>query len=543
MTSYRRRQAGTADLLMVSLACLAVVAALYRGALDCGFVGDDVSYVYGDPEWLRHALLPLSTVWHYRPLNEIVLHLSAALTGMRASGMHAVNLLVHTASGIGLFMLLRRFGVDRRACLIAPLLFVSRGISYEAVTWISTLSYLMTAVYALLTVAWWDSWLQGKGDRYAVWTVAGFAAALLTIEHAILLVPLYVLLDLLLQRRRSMRLPWAPAPTGAASSGWYRIAGFAKDGLRYVPFAVLIVVFLSIKYAAQHGLLMSTLTVPMEPPSPIPSGKQILYLLPPDRTWHGMLNTPWRAYQDMLMGATYLFLPTGLAHGSEDTWLTHHAWMCLLPWAAAHAWALWKDRPLTRVLLGWVYLYLLPMSLAGVPQSRYYYMATLPASALMAMAWVAAWDRIAGGRRARLGAIASAVLLATLIYGEARFLHARLREWKLASALVHDAIEMLQQDVGGNVREVRLVNFPLRVPGPFWQAPAFENTAVILNLAIRPPRPDLKVEVAYDQTFVGRGWPTDGHYLTRGVIEADRNRPGLLTYEFVDLPPRIVRRR
>ena len=160
--------AGAADLLVVSLACLAVVAILYRGALDCSFAGDDIAYFFGDPHWLRHALLPISNVWHYRPLNEVVLHLSAALTGTRAVGMHAVNLLVHAASGVGLFLLLRRFGVERRACLIAPLVFVSRGIGYEAVTWISTLSYLMTVVYALLTVAWWDSWLQGKGDRYAV---------------------------------------------------------------------------------------------------------------------------------------------------------------------------------------------------------------------------------------------------------------------------------------------------------------------------------------------------------------------------------------
>jgi len=526
----------------VGLACLMAAGLIYRGALDCFFQGDDLSFFFGDRGWLRDALLPSSTVWNYRPLNEVALHLSAAVTGLRPAGMHAVNLLAHVAAGIGLYWLLGRFGQDRRVCLMAPVLFVSRGIGYGAVTWISTLSYLLTTLYALLTVVWWESWLQGKGARYAALTVGGFAAALLTIEHAVLLLPLYVMLDLLLRHSRLQCASGIPTPNGQTQSRG-AMADSGRTALRYLPFVVLIAVFFGIKYASQHGLLMSSLVLPADAPAPIPSGREVLNQLPPERMWLGMLNTPWRAGQDLLAGATYLFLPSGLAYGAGDTWLTRHAWLALPAYVAVILWALWKGRPLTRLLIAWVHLYLLPMSLAGVPQARFHYMMMAPAAALMALAWVAVWDRFAAGRARRWAVAVSAILLAALVYGEAVFVHARLVEWKLASTLVRDAIAMLQRDVHGEVSEVRLVNFPVRAPGRFWPAPAFENATRVLTAAIQPPRPDVRVEAVYDRTFVGGNWPTDGIYRTRDEIEGDLDRQELLTYEFLDSPPRIVRRR
>lgn len=527
---------------IVGLACLVVVFVQYQAALDCFFVGDDLSFLFGNPGWLRDALTPSPTTWNYRPLNEIALHLSAAIAGLDASRMHTVNLLTHLAAGIGLYWLLARLGQDRRVCLIAPILFVSRGIGYGAVVWISTLSYLLTTVYALLTVAWWNTWLQGKGARYAVLTFGGFAVALLTIEHAVLLLPLYLLMDLLMGHTRSLQLPVVSARDDRPSV--HRgIVGLARELLRYAPFVLLVAAFFGIKYASQHGLLMSSLPLPADTPAPIASGREVLSQLPPERMWLGIINTPWRASQDLLAGATYLFLPIGLAHGVGDTWLTRHAWLALPAYVAVIVWALWKGRPLTRLLIAWVHLYLLPMSLAGVPQARFHYMMMAPAAALMALAWVAVWDRFAAGRARRWAVAVSAILLVALVYGEAAFVHARLVEWKLASTLVRGAIAMLQQDVHGDVSEVRLVNFPVRAPGRFWPVPAFENATRVLTAAIQPPRPDVRVEAVYDRTFVGANWPTDGIYRTRDEIEGDLDRRELLTYEFLDSPPRIVRRR
>jgi len=439
---------------------------------------------------------------------------------------------------------LHRLGVDRRVCAVASVIFISRGISYEVVTWITELSYLSVVVYTLLTFSWWDRYLGGQGARYLGWTVAGFAAAVFTIEHALLLLPLYFLFDLIVRPKKSL---WFHVPPrGERKRDWWRQhrLPLLKDSMRYVPFLLVALALFTVKSAHHHGLVWSSMpSNGATAAAPVPPGAEVTARLPAERTWFGMLNTPRRAYLDLLLSASYLFLPIGSCYGAEDSWLTRHPWLCLLPWLVVHLWVAWKGRPVTRFLLAWVYVYMLPLALAGVPEARYYYMATVPAAGLLGLLLHAVWSWLS--RWVRVGVLGPVIvaLLALLIYGEGIFVRARLEEWKVASGLVQRTLAWLRQDLDSETRGVYLVNLPWGVPGPFWTAYAFENAAEYLPLMLRPPRPDVRAYPVYDRSFVGGRWPTIGTYMSLEQVRERLREPQFIAYQFVADPPRIIRMR
>jgi hypothetical protein len=531
-------RARTHEAWLVLFGCLALAFALYRPALDLYFVGDDVAFVHPDPHWLKTAFVPVAG-FHYYPLTQMLLSLLARAARWNPAPMHALNLLLHAAVGFGLYLWLRVRGVERRACLIAPFFFVARGVDYEVVTWITELSYLVVVVLTLLTLDSWDRYLRGAGGRHRALTVVGFALGLMTIEHALVLVPLYLAWDLIMRRERSLL---RDAPTSSSLGAWTRatprilLTAFG----RYLPFALVIVAFLAIKLSTHHGLLMSSATGPPAAPAPVPSGMDLTLRLPPDRNWLGFLNTPRRATLDLLNATSYVFLPAGLCFGAEDTWLTRHPGWVLVPWLLIQMAIVWKGRPLTRFLMAWIYLYLVPLSVFSVPQARYYYMETVPAAALVGLGVAALSRRLEVEVPARAVAVATVLLLVALIAGEARFIRARLDEWKVAAGVTRVTVETLRRDVGADVREVYLVNAPRAMSGPFWPAYMFTNAAEHLPAMLLPPRRDVTVQAVYDRSFVGERWPTFGAYLSRERLGRALEDPHAIGYEFASDPPRLV---
>lgn len=519
-----------AEAWALAFLCLALSFALYHPTLSFYFVGDDVWFLRPNPNWFHGAVVPTRD-WHYYPMNQIVLYLLPAATGLRAEPMHALNLLIHGLIGLGLALWLRRMGADRRAYWLAPVFFVARGINYEVVTWVTELSYLSVVGYTVLTLGSWHRYRSGEGTRWLGWTVAGFTLALLTFEHALLMLPLYFLMDLLFQPARLAR------ERGSSLAAWAgKLRGYA---LPFLPFVVISAVFVAIKLSAHGGLLQTDLATAAAP-APVPSGWEVTGKLPEDRLWFGVLNTPKRAFLDLLLSTTYLFFPSATAFAAEDTWLTRNwAWVAL-PWLAAHLAVLWRGSPLARFLLAWVYIYMLPLALAGVPGARYYYMAAVPAAGLAALGVVAAWNRLR--RRApdsALVPIAVALTLA-LVYGEAVFIRARLEEWKLTSHLVRRTRDLMQQDLSGEVRKVYLLNIPRNYLGPSFPADAFGNAGKFMHLLVRPPRTEVTTEPVYDRTLVNERWPTMGRYLAREDVVRELQSPEVRAYEFIGREPWIV---
>jgi len=522
--------------LFVGLACLAVTLGLYHRALGLHFVGDDIGFVRPDPHWLRNAFLPAGE-WHYYPLTQATFALLGRWSDWQPAPLHLLNLALHSAVGLGLALWLSRFGIPAWARVVAALFFISRGIHYEVVLWITELSYLGIALYTLLTLACWDRFLRGHGRPFLIGAVLGFAAAVLTIEHALILSLLYLLYDFIMGPRG---VPFDPA------SRWSRLRPRAlmRDAIKYVPFLLVALAFLAVKRSFHLGLTWSSVASAVPAlPTFVPSGMDLNARLPDERIWLGFLNTPGRAYQDLLSATSYLFFPSGLAHGADDNWLTRHPWLCLLPWLGIQLWIAWKGRPLARFLLAWIYVYELPLAIAGVPQARYHYMASIPASALLGLGVIAASVRLARWRWKRISAATAAVLFGAMILGEARFIRARLQEWTVASDMVRSSVAELRRGLAADTEDLYLLNLPSGVPSPYWPAYAFANAAAHLPLMLRPPRWDVRTHVVYDRSLVAGRWPTIGRYAPRDTIVREAGGPTVMAYEFVDHPPWITRLR
>src|SRR5262245_59490817 len=437
-----------ADLLLAALACVGLALAFYGPAVRGYLVGDDISFVRHNPHWLGEALRPIGP-WHYYPVTSMMFSLLGMLTDRQPGPLHLLSILVHAAIGVGLFAWLGRFGIARWVRLVAALVFVSRGIAYEAVIWITELSYLVVTALTLLVLAAWDRHLRGGGRRDLAVAAAGYAIALLTMEHALLLPLIVVLYDWVVR-------PAATAGPAATFRSRLTVPSLWRDARRYAPFVLVTLGFLLLKQTQHVALLQATAT-PGAAAAPVPSGWDVTTRLAADRSWFGSFNTPWRAYLDLLLGTTVLFLPAVTLVGGDHTWLTLHPWLALLPWLAVHLWILWRGRPLTRFLLLWAYVYLAPLAIASVPQARYYYMAPPPASALIGLGAEAIARRLRPRMpRAAIGALLG-VALAALIVGEGVFVRARVGEWRHASDLVRRAVEDLQRDVSPSMNTLVLV--------------------------------------------------------------------------------------
>lgn len=520
---------------ILGLACLAVVGLLYFRAVGFGLVGDDVGFVHPDPDWLQHILRP-SGQWHFYPLNTAVCALLGIVSGGHPAPLHMINLILHAGVGVALGAWLARFGLNVWIRLLVAVFFVSRGIHYEVVAWITELSYLSVSLYTLLALACWDHYLRGHGTRYLAATAATYVAAVFTIEHALLIAPICFLYDVLLgPSALSVIEDTARRPHWTRRS-WRTLAA---DALKYLPFVLVIVTFLGIKRLLHVGLSMS-LATGSGPPPPVASGMDVTLLLPSDRTWLGFLNTPVRAYRDLLSATTFLFLPTSLAFGPDDGVLTRFEWIVLIPWLAVQIGILWKGSPLARFLLIWVYVYELPLAAGSVPQARYYYMASMPASALVGVELAALYRRLAGTSSRAVVTPLTVALMAALVIGESRFIGARLGEWKAASDLVRTTANDVQTWLSPNQGALVLVNLPRSVPGPFWPAYAFANAAENLPMLFHPPRRHLDTHVVYDRTFVDERWPTIGRYMPRDSIDQLVASPGTGVFEFTGRPPRVV---
>ncbi len=138
---------------ILALALMIVVA--YLPALQAGYLWDDQDYVVGNtnlvrPDGLRRIwLAPHKTVQYY-PLVHTALWLEYRLWQLRPYGYHLVNVLLHAANAILLWVVLARLAVPG-AWLIAAI-FGLHPLQVESVAWITEIKNLLSALFYLLAV-------------------------------------------------------------------------------------------------------------------------------------------------------------------------------------------------------------------------------------------------------------------------------------------------------------------------------------------------------------------------------------------------------
>jgi hypothetical protein len=210
----------------VAYAAIALVAcAVYANSLSNGLVCDDMQVIPGNPlvehpgdVWsiitgpyrigqqaiIGMAYRPL-TVWSFG-VNYAVNGL-LGLPGIRAAGYHILNVVLHAATCVLVFVLLAELGLDAWAALAAALLFAVHPIHTESVTAVVNRSEVLAALFGLL-------FLILHRRRAPAWACAiSLLLAMWGKESAIAFFPLALVMDALFPHPVSRR--------PLAAYGWY----------------------------------------------------------------------------------------------------------------------------------------------------------------------------------------------------------------------------------------------------------------------------------------------------------------------------------
>jgi len=157
--------------LAVCLALALAVGAVFGRTLHYGFVNyDDDFYVYKNPI-VTGGLNPHEIVWvlthdnglgEWFPLTDISHMLDWQLFGLNAGGHHLTNVLLHAATAMLLFLVLRKLtGAFWRAAFVAAL-FAIHPLRVESVAWVVERKDVLSGLFFMLTLWAWARYAQKR---------------------------------------------------------------------------------------------------------------------------------------------------------------------------------------------------------------------------------------------------------------------------------------------------------------------------------------------------------------------------------------------
>ena len=155
--------------LFLSLAMILAALWIYWPAMHGGWIWDDKTEIpkiaaLGGPG-LLHRIWVAPDTGDYYPLKVTVEWLQWKAWGQDTIGYHLTNVLLHAASGLLLWQLLRRFGV--RCARFAGLLFIVHPLAVESVAWIDEIKNTLSLPFLLLAmIAYVKSDEKGSGPEF-----------------------------------------------------------------------------------------------------------------------------------------------------------------------------------------------------------------------------------------------------------------------------------------------------------------------------------------------------------------------------------------
>jgi type IV pilus biogenesis/stability protein PilW len=192
---------------MVPSICIflaAIVWVVFGQTLGFNFVNyDDPVYVYANPvvqkgltwEGFRWALT-YGAIGHWHPLTWLSHMLDCQFYGLNAGGPHLTNVLLHTATVILLFMVLRRMtGCLWRSAFVVAV-FAIHPLRVESVVWVAERKDVLSAFFFMLTLGAYVRYVRHPPSiiRYGI-VVLFFALGLLSKDMLVTLPFVLLLLD------------------------------------------------------------------------------------------------------------------------------------------------------------------------------------------------------------------------------------------------------------------------------------------------------------------------------------------------------------
>jgi len=216
-------------LILCLLLVLATVA-LYNPVTRAPFLNlDDVVYVTDNPQ-VRAGLTWNTVVWafhssdaaNWHPITWLSHALDCQIFGLNPAGPHTVNVLLHAANVVLLFLILASAtGLVWRSLAVAAL-FALHPINVESVAWIAERKNVLSMFFFLVALAAYGWYVRRPGvGRYLAVTVA-FVSGLMTKPQVITLPFALLLLDYWplsrLSRASFWKLVWEKVPWLALSA-------------------------------------------------------------------------------------------------------------------------------------------------------------------------------------------------------------------------------------------------------------------------------------------------------------------------------------
>src|SRR6202790_1454250 len=214
--------------LLLCLLLTAVVLVFYNPVSDNGFLNyDDDGYITGNPH-VKAGLTWATVKWsfttfdqgNWHPLTWISHALDFELFGLNPGGHHYMNVLLHAANAVLLFLLLQSATGFRWRSLMVAALFALHPINVESVAWASERKNVLSMTFFLLALYAYD-WYARKPEvrRYALVAFV-FALGLLAKPQVITFPFLLLLWDYWpLGRTRFLPSPALPGPDVQCGNG------------------------------------------------------------------------------------------------------------------------------------------------------------------------------------------------------------------------------------------------------------------------------------------------------------------------------------
>jgi tetratricopeptide (TPR) repeat protein len=189
--------------LLLALLLVAATVTLYEPSLHNGFINfDDPNYITENSR-VQHGLSWTNVVWaftttaeaNWHPLTWISLMASAQFFGLKPTGYHLVNLLLHSLNVILLFLLLQKAtGYILRSAIVAAL-FAVFPLNVEAVAWATERKSVQSTAFLFLALFAYGWYVHKPGIGRYLLLLLLFALGLLAKPMMITLPFVLLLLD------------------------------------------------------------------------------------------------------------------------------------------------------------------------------------------------------------------------------------------------------------------------------------------------------------------------------------------------------------
>src|SRR5713101_3165460 len=208
--------------LLLCLLLVGVVLAFYSPVTHNGFLNyDDDQYVTNNPH-VRAGLTWATVKWafttydqaNWHPLTWLSHALDCELFGLNPAGHHGVNVLLHAANAVLLFLLLQSATGFRWRSLMVAALFALHPVNVESVAWAAERKNVLSMLFFLLALHTYFWYARRPGLRRYALVACCFALGLLCKPQVITLPFLLGLLDYWPLRRIG-----APPVADAAAPG------------------------------------------------------------------------------------------------------------------------------------------------------------------------------------------------------------------------------------------------------------------------------------------------------------------------------------